>query len=97
MRDVLDAVLLGALQEVAKTGVLVRFCCNDNLAALPVGYTALAAIAIKQAPPWHAERGLQTRRLVVEPGMNDFAAARRRSASGAIFLFQEENLDAAQR
>src|SRR5262245_44107686 len=97
MRDVLDAVLLGALQEMAKIGVLARFCGNDKLATLPVRYTALAAIAIKQAPPGHAERGLQTRRLVVESGMNDFAAARRRPASGAILLFQEENLNAAER
>ena len=29
--------------------------------------------------------------------MNDFAASRRRSAAGAIFLFQKENLDAAER
>src|SRR4029450_4742971 len=97
MRDVLAAVLLGALQETAKVAVLARFCGNDKLAALPVGYATLAAIAIKQAPPGHTERGLQTRRLVVEPGMNDFAAARRRSASGAIFLFEEENLNAAER
>ena len=48
------------LQEAAKIGVLARFCGNDKLAALPVGYAALAAIAIKQAPPGHAERGLQT-------------------------------------
>src|SRR5262245_7468479 len=97
MRDGLDAVFLRASQETAKIGVLRRFCGNDKLAALPVGYATLAAIAIKQAPPGHAERGLQTRRLVVEPGMNDFAAARRRSASGAILLFQEENPNAAER
>src|SRR5262245_54640726 len=97
MRDGLDAVFLRASQETAKIGVLRRFCGNDKLAALPVGYAALAAIAIKQAPPGHAERGLQTPRLVVEPGMNDFAASRRRSGAGAIFLFQNENLDAAER